>query len=150
VIKKATLIILTSVLYTAALAQSNTTIERQASDLGVKISSIKPAMDENVKKIYKIKIYNGGKKTIIAVELKMNFTEFRPYNSKPDENRDCIKNEKFKIIIKRISSATVIVNALENFPCQGLPSVVIKTVVFSDGTFIERSKDTLGYVDNNN
>ena len=85
-------------------------------------------MNSDVEKRYKVSIYNGRSKKIVAVKLILDFNML----AQPDNN--LISTQKFKVSIPPKSTETVICKNIES-SFATTPTVVISMIVYSDGTY---------------
>jgi len=132
------LIILFQIISSISLAQSgkalnNKNIEDRVNSIylanTIQVKSINVSMNSNMETNYKIVLYNGRNKKVIAVELSLNFNAIAGQN-----NSDEIITKKFKVSISPKSNTSLIFYKV-TLTSLTKPSTIINSVVYSDGTF---------------
>jgi hypothetical protein len=101
----------------------------------VYVMSVEPIMNSEMEKNYKIKIHNGSKKQVVALNLWLNFN-VKSNNVYDGGRSNCYLSKKIKLPINAKSNRTYILTDLQyKVECDNIPSIEVTTIVYSDGTF---------------
>jgi|GEM_PF-2464801 hypothetical protein len=133
--------------------KSKKEIESKVNDIylenSVYVMTVQPIMNSDIEKSYKIKIHNGSKKQIVALNLWLNYNELSN-NAFDGGNSKCYLSKKIKLSINKKSNKTYILNEQHDLlECDNTPRIDITTIVYSDGTFDEYKNGIDGFFKRN-
>ena len=130
----------------AAIAQSKKgiskdNIEARVNEIflenSVYVMSVEPIMNNEMEKNYRIKIHNGSKKQVVALNLWLNFN-VKSKDAYDAGTSNCYLSKKIKLPINAKSNRFYVLTDFQNkLECDNTPSIEITTIVYSDGTFDE-------------
>jgi hypothetical protein len=125
----------------------NARVETIFRNRSVSCESIEPIMNSDMKKNYRIKFHNGSKKRVIAIKLTLNFNVFyQP--GKRESKDDCVISKNVKIVLKSQETKTsILYRPDKDISCHSTPSVIINTIVFSDGTFEDKNQGISSFLE---